>query len=74
MMNQSPPCDSVAVTYRDAARMLSVCERTVWGLVQSGELPALRIGKSVRIPVDALQRYVDERVSVSNSTTKGVAE
>jgi excisionase family DNA binding protein len=66
--------ESIAITYRAAAQRLSVCERTIWGMVQSGELPALRIGKSVRIPVDALQRYVEERASVSKSITEGEAE
>lgn len=48
----------LAVTYREAAASLGVCERTVWGLVRDGELSAIRIGRSVRIPVQALQDYV----------------
>lgn len=49
----------LALTYREAAESLGVCERTVWGLVRDGELPAVRIGRSVRIPVSALQKFVE---------------
>jgi excisionase family DNA binding protein len=57
----SPRADQgqkLAVTYREAAASLGVCERTVWGLVRDGELSAIRIGRSVRIPVQALQDLV----------------
>jgi excisionase family DNA binding protein len=57
----SPRADQgqkLAVIYREAAASLGVCERTVWGLVRDGELSAIRIGRSVRIPVQALQDLV----------------
>jgi excisionase family DNA binding protein len=48
----------LAVTYRVAGQKLAVCERTIWGLVRDGELRSLRIGRSVRIPVAELDRYI----------------
>ena len=48
----------VALTYRETAASLGVCERTVWAMVRYGKLSAIRIGRSVRIPVKALQDYV----------------
>jgi len=53
--------EPLAINYRDAARRLSVCERTVWGLVRDGHLQAVRIGRSVRIPVAELERFVAGR-------------
>jgi excisionase family DNA binding protein len=53
--------EAMAISYRDAARRLSVCERTVWGLVRDGHLQAVRIGRSVRIPVAELERFVAGR-------------
>ena len=50
--------EPLAINYRDAARRLSVCERTVWGLVRDGHLQVVRIGRSVRIPVAELERFV----------------
>ena len=48
----------LALTYREAAASLGVCERTLWGMVRDGKLSAIRIGRSVRIPVQALQDFV----------------
>ena len=47
------------LTYKQAAEMLGVTDRTVWTLVDEGELPAVRFGRSVRIdPID-LRAYID---------------
>jgi len=41
------------LNYRQAAERLAVSERTLWALVARGELPTVRIGRSVKIdPVD----------------------
>lgn len=48
----------LAVTYREAGGSLGVCERVVWQLVKDGRLKAVRIGRSVRIPVTELNRFV----------------
>ncbi|NQV22936.1 MAG: helix-turn-helix domain-containing protein [Rhodopirellula sp.] len=52
--------NKLAVTYREAADSIGVCERTIWGLVRAGQLRAFRVGKSVRIPVAELERFVSE--------------
>ncbi len=41
----------MAVSYREGGQALGVCERVVWQLVKDGKLKAIRIGRSVRIPV-----------------------
>ncbi len=48
----------LAVNYREAADSLGVCERVVWQLVKDRRLKAIRIGRSVRIPVSELERFV----------------
>lgn len=50
----------LAVTYREAGESIGVCERVVWQLVKDGRLNAIRIGRSVRIPVAELERFVAE--------------
>ena len=52
--------NKLAVTYREAADSIGVCERTIWGLVRDGQLRAIRIRRSVRIPVAELERFVSE--------------
>ena len=45
--------------YKTAAKRMLVSERTVWGLVKSGELKACRVGKrSIRITEEALEEYI----------------
>jgi excisionase family DNA binding protein len=53
----------LALTYRQVADSLQVSERTVWSLVQSGQLRAVRIGRSVRIAVDELRAYLDRQTA-----------
>jgi excisionase family DNA binding protein len=45
-------------TYREAAAVLALCERTIWSLVDRGLLRAVSIGKSRRISADDLREYV----------------
>ena len=53
--------DVVAVTYSEAARRLSVSERTVERLIGSGALPAVAIGGCPRIRATDLTAYVEGR-------------
>lgn len=47
------PC---VLTMRDTAEALKLCTRTVARLIETGEIAAVRIGGSVRIPVKELER------------------
>lgn len=55
--------------YREAGKLLGVTERTIWTLVDQGELPAVRFGRSVRIDPADLRAYIDRCKTVA----KGVA-
>lgn len=47
------------LTYEQAGELLGVTKRTVWTLVDDGELPAVRFGRSVRIDPADLRAYID---------------
>ncbi|MBL8764811.1 MAG: helix-turn-helix domain-containing protein [Phycisphaerae bacterium] len=47
------------LTYRQAAKVLGVTERTLWTLVHEGRLPAVRFGRSVRIDPADLRRFIE---------------
>jgi excisionase family DNA binding protein len=49
------------LTVAEVARALRVSNMTVYRLVNSGELPALRIGKSYRLREDDIDKYVSDR-------------
>jgi excisionase family DNA binding protein len=45
----------------DAAKATNLCERTVWSIVHSGELPHIRVGRRVLISRAALERWIAEK-------------
>jgi excisionase family DNA binding protein len=50
------PC---LVDVKDAARMLAVSERTIWRLVELGQLPApLHVGRAARWRVTDLMSFI----------------
>lgn len=48
-------------TVAEVARRLRVSNMTVYRLVKSGELPAVRVGRGYRIPEQELLRYLEAR-------------
>jgi excisionase family DNA binding protein len=54
MQEFTPVPSGRAVTVAVAARRLAVCEQTVYRAVRRGELPAIRVGRAIRIPESAI--------------------
>jgi excisionase family DNA binding protein len=59
--------DKLLLRISEAAEMLSVARSKAYAMVQAGELPVVRIGKSVRIPVRALNEYVERKTAAALS-------
>jgi len=56
----------------EAAELLGIGRTRMYEMLACGEIPSIRIGRSVRVPVGALQRWVDERqTSPEAATVKG---
>ncbi len=49
------------VTVRDVAEMLSTTPRTVYRMIDSGELPGAKFGRSIRVPLDRLERWLEQK-------------
>ncbi len=49
------------VTVAEVARQLRVSNMTVYRLVRSGQLPAVRVGRGYRLREDDVRRYLNER-------------
>jgi excisionase family DNA binding protein len=45
----------------EAARVLNVSRTSLYEMLARGELPSLTIGRSRRVPAEALRRWVAER-------------
>ena len=46
----------------EAAETLGLGRATVYTLIRRGELPHVRIGDSVRIPTEALHKWIQHKV------------
>lgn len=55
---QPPLTASAFLTVAEVATLMRVSKMTVYRLVHSGELPAVRVGRSFRVPEEAVRRYL----------------
>jgi excisionase family DNA binding protein len=51
-----------------AADRLSISRATLYRMIQRGEIPVVRIGSAVRIPVSALDRWLAAQTVSSGGT------
>jgi excisionase family DNA binding protein len=55
--------DKLLLRPTEAAEALGLSRATVYELLARGEIPSLRIGRSVRVPVDRLREWVQARTN-----------
>lgn len=61
----STPLEPRLVSIVEAARLLRIGRTAVYALISSGELDVIRFGRSVRVPVQAIDALVDRRRHVA---------
>ena len=49
----------------EVAERLRLSRSKTYAAIQSGEIPSVRIGRSVRVPRAALERWVESRLSAA---------
>jgi excisionase family DNA binding protein len=64
-----PQAAPLLVSHREAARMLSVCERTLYSLVQAHEIRVVRIGRGVRYSVEDLKAWIKKKCGDGQNCT-----
>lgn len=57
------------LTVAEVAEEMRVSRMTVYRLVHAGELPAIRVGKSFRVPDEALRQYLKASVTSADRMT-----
>ncbi len=58
MSNERQLAEVRFLTVAEVASIMRVSKMTVYRMVHAGELPAIRVGRSFRVPEDAVQRYL----------------
>lgn len=69
-MSETPLSDIRFLTVREVATVMRVSLMTVYRLVHSGELEAIRVGRSFRVPEQAVNQYL--RAAFVGTGTEGV--
>lgn len=69
-----PLPDSEWFSVRQIAGHINLAPMTIYRLVQSGEIPATRVGRSFRIPAQAWFDYVKAQQVVPSGEASGPAE
>jgi excisionase family DNA binding protein len=62
--------DRLCVKVPEAAEMLSICEAKVWAMVNRGDLPSFKDGKSRLIPVQGLRDWVEKKTKEAEEGSK----
>ncbi|MEO7132150.1 MAG: helix-turn-helix domain-containing protein [Dermatophilaceae bacterium] len=58
MTNERKLAEVRFLTVAEVASIMRVSKMTVYRLVHSGDLPAIRVGRSFRVPEDAVHTYL----------------
>lgn len=58
---RKPQADKLGLSFPEAARLLNVSTKTLRKWVRQYDLPCIRLGRSVRIPLDGLRAWVEEQ-------------
>jgi excisionase family DNA binding protein len=53
--------DSILLRPEEVREALGLSRTVVYGMIASGELPVVRVGRAVRVPREGLERWVRER-------------
>ena len=56
--SQNAPLGAAFLTVAEVAALMRVSKMTVYRLVHAGDLPAVRVGRSFRVPEEAVRRYI----------------
>lgn len=59
--DEVPLAQRLLVRPEEAATLLGLSRSTVYELLHAGELPALHVGRTTRIPVRAILRWIERQ-------------
>lgn len=53
--------DRLLLRPSEAAEAIGICRSRIYELLASGELPSIKIGGSVRVPLDKLREWIESK-------------
>ncbi|MFF4542220.1 helix-turn-helix domain-containing protein [Streptomyces aureus] len=64
--SEGPLSEVAFLTVAEVASVMGVAKMTVYRLVNSGHLPAIRVGRSFRVPEEAVYEFLRESWQSAN--------
>ena len=58
----------IALTVADVAKLLTVSERHIYKLVQTGEIPHFKVGSAVRFDPELISKWLKEQMAAHPGT------
>ncbi len=55
--------EQLAYRIEEAAERIGISRSKCYELIAQGDLPHLKIGKSLRVPVDGLRKWIERRTN-----------
>ena len=55
--------EPVLLKVEEAADLIKVGRTKMYALVAAGDVPSVRLGRAVRVPLNALRRWADEQAA-----------
>lgn len=65
VQTSSPQC---GLRVSEVAERLSCAEFTVYGMIQRGEFPVIRLGSAIRVPESALEEWIRTQTAPLHQT------
>ena len=62
--------DKLLLKPTEVAEILRIGRSLVYGMLASGELPSIRVGHCIRIPIESLQRWLKAQENQSRETQR----
>jgi excisionase family DNA binding protein len=56
---QEHPMDRLLLRVPEAADVAGISRSLAYELIRTGQMPSVRVGRSIRVPADGLKRWVD---------------
>ena len=63
----------LALSVSEAAQMLGISRARLYPLISMGEIPSFKIGRCRRVPVTALESFIERQVQLSMDESGGYA-
>jgi len=62
--------EQILVRPEQAAELLALARSSIYELVKSGELPSVRYGKALRLPVEGLRAWAEARTEQASAAVE----